>query len=68
MPPYSVDLRERVWADCRAGMKTPAAARKYSVRESWVRRLKQRQKATGSIAPRPPSPDGPSRWPRTTRA
>ena len=59
MRAYSMDLRERVWADCQAGMKTPAVARKYSVSQSWVRRLKQRQKATGSIAPRPPSPGRP---------
>ena len=59
MRPYSMDLRERVWADCQAGMATAAAARKYSVSRSWVRRLKQRQKATGSIAPRPPSPGRP---------
>lgn len=55
MRAYSMDLRERVWADCRAGMRTPAVAQKYSVSESWVRRLKQRQKATGSLARRPPS-------------
>ena len=55
MRAYSMDLRERVWADCQAGMKTTAVAQKYSVSESWVRRLKQRQKDTGSIAPRPPS-------------
>jgi transposase len=59
MRPYSMDLRERVWADCRAGMKTPAVAEKYSVSESWVRRLKQRHRATGSLAPRPPSPGRP---------
>jgi transposase len=56
---YSMDLRERVWTDCQAGMKTSAVAQKYSVSESWVRRLKQRQRATGSIAPRPPSPGRP---------
>src|SRR5215216_3247880 len=55
MRTYSMDLRQRVWADCQAGLKTPAVAQKYSVSQSWVRRLKQRQKATGSIAPRPPS-------------
>jgi transposase len=55
MRAYSMDLRERVWADCQAGMKTPAVAEKYKVSESWVRRLKQRQKATGSLARRPPS-------------
>jgi transposase len=59
MRAYSMDLRERVWTDCQAGMKTPEVAAKYSVSESWVRRLKQRQKATGSIAPRPPSPGRP---------
>jgi putative transposase len=50
-----MDLRQRVWADCRAGMKTPAVAQKYSVSQAWVRRLKQRHKATGSLARRPPS-------------
>jgi transposase len=55
MRAYSMDLRERVWADCQAGMETPAVARKYSVSVAWVRRLKQRQKATGSSARRPPS-------------
>jgi len=59
MRAYSMDLRERVWADCQAGMKTPAVAQKYSVRPAWVRRLKQRHKATGSLAPRPPSPGRP---------
>ena len=34
-------------------------AAKYRVSRSWVRRLKQRQRATGSIAPRPPSPGRP---------
>jgi transposase len=59
MRAYSMDLRERVWADCQAGLGTPAVAEKDSVSESWVRRLKQRQKATGSLAPRPPSPGRP---------
>lgn len=60
MRAYSMDLRERVWADCQAGMAAPAVAQKYSVSASWVRRLKQRRKATGSLAPRPPSPGRPS--------
>jgi transposase len=54
-----MDLRQRVWSDCQAGMKTPAVAQKYSVSQSWVRRLKQRHKATGSLDPRPPSPGRP---------
>jgi transposase len=59
MRAYSMDLRERVWADCQAGMKTPAVAQKYSVSQSWVRRLKQRHRGNGSLAPRPPSPGRP---------
>src|SRR5579871_865387 len=59
MRAYSMDLRERVWADCQAGLTTSAVAEKYSVSASWVRRLKQRHKATGSLAPRPPSPGQP---------
>ena len=61
MRAYSMDLRERVWADCQAGLATAAVAAKYTVSPAWVRRLKQRQKASGSIAPRPPSPGRPSR-------
>jgi transposase len=49
-----MDLRVRVLADCAAGMKTRAAARKYTVSESWVRTLKRRRAATGEVAPRPP--------------
>ena len=56
-----MDLRERVFADCQAGTTTPAVAGKYSVSPAWVRRLKQRHTATGSLAPRPPSPGRPSK-------
>lgn len=59
MRAYSMDLRQRVWADCQAGMTTSAVAQKFSVSQSWVRRLKQRQRATGSLAPCPPSPGRP---------
>jgi transposase len=54
-----MDLRERVFADCQAGMTTPAVAEKYKVSQSWVRRLKQRHRDTGSLAPLPPSPGRP---------
>jgi transposase len=47
-----MDLRQRVLADSDAGMKTADAAQKYSVSESWVRRLKQRRRQTGETAPR----------------
>jgi transposase len=53
MKAYSMDLRVRVLADCDAGLGTPAVAAKYSVSPAWVRRLKQRRKATGQVGPRP---------------
>lgn len=59
MKPYSVDLRERVLADCDAGMGTLAVAVKYKVCPAWVRRLKQQRRETGQIAPRKPRPRQP---------
>jgi transposase len=57
MKPYSMDLRQRVLADCDAGVGTRAVAEKFSVSESWVRRLKQRRREDGSIAATPgPAP------------
>jgi transposase len=53
MKAYSMDLRVRVLADCDTGMSNRAVAAKYTVSESWVRRLKQRRAATGETAPRP---------------
>lgn len=52
MKPYSMDLRERVLADCDAGMHTEDVATKFSVSAAWVRRLKQRRRETGETAPR----------------
>jgi transposase len=49
---YSMDLRTRILADCDAGMKTKDAAAKYTVSQSWVRRLKQRRRQSGEVAPR----------------
>jgi transposase len=51
MKAYSMDLRERVLKDCDAGMTTAAVAAKYSVSPSWVRRLKQRRRQNGQVAP-----------------
>ena len=51
MKAYSLDLRERVLKDCDAGMATSAVAQKYAVSPAWVRRLKQRRRQTGRIAP-----------------
>ena len=46
-----MDLRERVLKDCDAGLATSAVAGKYSVSPAWVRRLKQRRRQTGQVAP-----------------
>ena len=55
MEAYSVDLRKRVLADCDAGLGTKGVAAKYQVSESWVRRLKQRRREMGTVAPLPRS-------------
>ena len=52
MRAYSMDLRERVLADCDAGLPTKRVAEKFRVSPAWVRRLKQRRRETGQIAPR----------------
>jgi transposase len=52
MQAYSMDLRNRILEDCDAGIGTREVATKYRVSESWVRRLKQRRRETGEIAPR----------------
>src|SRR4051794_10207719 len=62
MRAYSLDLRQRVLADCDRGLTTRAAAAKYTVSESWVRRLKQRRRQTGEVAPRTATPGPPPSW------
>lgn len=52
MKAYSMDLRERVFADCDAGMEVRQVAVKYYVSESWIRRLKQRRRENGEVASR----------------
>ena len=52
MQAYSMDLRQRVLADCDSGMRTGLVAEKYRVSPAWVRRLKQRRRETGEICPR----------------
>ena len=53
MRAYSMDLRERVLLESDAGVSAAAVAATYHVSASWVRRLKQRRRETGEIAPRP---------------
>jgi len=52
MEPYPTEMRKRILADCDAGMGTRAAALKYLVSASWVRRLKQRRRENGEISAR----------------
>ena len=54
MRALSIDLRERVAAACDEGLDTRAEiAERFSVSESWIRRLLQRRRETGSLAPQP---------------
>lgn len=52
MKAYWMDLRERVLKDFDQGKSTREVALKYDVSESWVRRLKQRRRESGEVAPR----------------
>ena len=52
MKAYSMDLRERVLADCDAGLRTGPVAHKYAVSPRWVRLIKRRRRLTGEVAPR----------------
>ncbi len=52
MRAYAMDLRERVRRDSDAGLPAAAVAVQYHVSASWVRRLKQRRRETGDVAPR----------------
>ena len=56
MKPYSMDLRERVLAACDGGMGTAEVAETFAVSPAWVRRLKQRRRETGEVAPRTARP------------
>lgn len=54
MKPYLMDLRERVLRACDDGAGTRAVAERFAVSGSWVRRLKQRRREDGQVAPRSP--------------
>ncbi len=62
MKAYPVEFRELVLADCDAGMNTLAVAVKHAVSPAWVRRLKQRRRQSGEIAPRAPIKKTPPQW------
>lgn len=58
MRAYSMDLRTRVLAALDGGDGTAAVAARFAVSPAWVRRLAQRRRQTGEVAPRtrPPNP------------
>ena len=57
MKPYSMDLRERVIAACDAREGThQQIAERFGVTDRWIRKLLQRRRETGSIAPFPRNP------------
>lgn len=51
--PYPQALRDRVLAACDDGMTTALVAKTFRVSPSWVRRIKQRRREHGQIAPKP---------------
>ena len=54
MKAYSLDLRERVAAACQQSSRTiGAVAAQFSVSVSFVEKLLQRQRTSGSLAPLP---------------
>jgi len=53
MRPFSDDLRLRIHEACQAGDSTAEVAEQFRVSPAFVRRLKQRFRQTGSLAPKP---------------
>ena len=56
---YSQDLRDRVLAAYDRGMKTSRIAEVFAVSPAWCRRIKQRRRETGEVAPRKMGGPGP---------
>lgn len=54
MRSYSQDLRLRVLGAYDRGMTTRQIAEAFDVSTSWARRVRQRKREHGEIAPRPP--------------
>jgi transposase len=61
MDPYSREFRGEVLAACDANEGTQAVALRFTVSESWVRRIKQQRRETGQIAPKTAAPRRP-KW------
>ena len=58
MAAYSMDLRIRIYQARQSGETTAEAAERFEVSPAFVRRLMQRHRATGSLAPKS-GPRGP---------
>lgn len=54
--PLSMDLRQRILAAYDAGEKTKAVAERFAVSPACARRLKQRRRQSGEVAPRKARP------------
>lgn len=61
MKPHSAEFRGEVLAACDANVGTRAVAARFRVSESWVRRIVQRRRETGQIAPQVAAPR-PPKW------
>lgn len=53
---FGMDLRLWVLAAVDTGHKTGVVAERFAVSPAWVRRLKQRRREAGEVAPRPRPP------------
>ena len=53
MRAYSMDYRQSVAAARESGMSTAEVSEVFGCCPSWVRRLMQRQRESGSLQPRP---------------
>lgn len=53
MESYSIDLRKKVLAAYDRGKQTKEIAEMFGVSRAWARRVKQRRREHGELAPRP---------------
>lgn len=53
MQSYSIDLRKKVLAAYDRGKQTKEIAEMFGVSTAWARRVKQRRRDHGELAPRP---------------
>ena len=60
MKAIATEVRAQVLAACAAGEGTRVVAVRFKVSESWVRRVKQRRRETGQVAPKNTPPRAPT--------